>query len=77
MRDKLLNEDEVAEILGVSKASLYRLRKSGEIACYKIRGRVLFSQRQLDDYLARVEQNVKQATPAGSKQTCEADVQAA
>jgi excisionase family DNA binding protein len=56
---KLITEDEAVKVLGISKATLYRLRRDRSISCYKVRGRVMFSGAQLADYLARVEQRAE------------------
>jgi len=56
---KLMTEDEAAKVLGISNATLYRLRRDRLISCYRVRGRVMFAEAQLADYLARVEQKAE------------------
>lgn len=53
-KKKLLNIDEVAEYLNVSKPTIYRIVDSRQISFYKIRGSLRFSQEDIDKYL---EQN--------------------
>lgn len=57
----LITEEHAAKLLGISRATLYRLRKHGEIRFYKIRDRVLFSQTQVDEFLGRAEQQAEGA----------------
>lgn len=52
----LITEDEAAKALGISKATLFRLRKTGEIRFYRIRDRVLFSHSQVEEFLSKAEQ---------------------
>ena len=52
----LITGEHAARLLGISRATLFRLRKHGEIGFYKIRDRVLFSQSQLDEFLGKAEQ---------------------
>lgn len=50
-----LSEREAARRLGISRISLFRLRRSEAIGYYCIRGRVLYSPEHLRAYLATVE----------------------
>jgi predicted site-specific integrase-resolvase len=50
-----LSEKEAARALGISRISLFRLRRAGLIGYYCIGGRVLYSPEHLNDYLATVE----------------------
>jgi excisionase family DNA binding protein len=52
----LLSEQEAARRCGVSRITLLRARKAGRIRFYRIGTRVLFSQAQIDAFLASVEQ---------------------
>ena len=55
-----IDEDEAAERLGVSKITLQRARKRGEIACYRIGARVLYSPKHIQDYLSTVERKAQE-----------------
>ena len=55
-----IDEDEAAEMLGVSKITLQRARKRGEIACYRIGARVLYSPKHIQDYLSSVERKTQE-----------------
>jgi excisionase family DNA binding protein len=50
-----LTEVEAAQLLGISKITLQRLRHRGEISHFRIGARVLYSPQHLKDYLADVE----------------------
>jgi hypothetical protein len=50
-----INEDDAAKLIGVSKITLQRARKRGDISCYRIGARVLYSPAHIQDYLSRVE----------------------
>jgi excisionase family DNA binding protein len=50
-----LAETAAAQVLGVAKITLQRLRKRGKISHFRIGARVLYSPEQLKDYLADVE----------------------
>ena len=52
----LLSEHEVAKRCGVSRITLLRMRKAGRIRFYRIGTRILFSQAQIEESLARVEE---------------------
>ncbi|MBA2527703.1 MAG: helix-turn-helix domain-containing protein [Pyrinomonadaceae bacterium] len=51
----LLSEHEAAKRCGVSRITLLRMRKAAKIKFYRIGTRVLFSQAQIDEFLASVE----------------------
>jgi excisionase family DNA binding protein len=53
---KLLSEREAAVRCGISRITLLRIRKAGRIGFYRIGTRVLFSQVQLEEFLASVEE---------------------
>jgi len=61
---KLLTEDEAAKFLGISKTTLYRLRRDRLISCYPIRSRKLvrFTEAHLADFLSRVERKANSST---------------
>jgi hypothetical protein len=50
-----INEDDAAKLIGVSKITLQRARKRGDISCYRIGARVLYSPNHIEDFLDRVE----------------------
>ena len=52
-QNKSLSTQEVAEILHVSKATIYNLIRSGQIHSYKIGRKVRFTQEDVDAYIAR------------------------
>jgi len=51
----LLRPEEVAEALAVSKVTVYRLARSGELASVRIRGQSRSRPEALEGYLARCE----------------------
>ena len=53
--DALLRPEDVAARLAVSKVTVYRLARSGELACLRIGGQVRFRPEAFDDFLARAE----------------------
>jgi excisionase family DNA binding protein len=56
--NNLIAEDEAATALGISKDTLFRLRKESKIRFYRIRNRVLFSPEQIKEFLANAEQPI-------------------
>jgi putative molybdopterin biosynthesis protein len=52
-RNKSLSTQEVADILHVSKSTIYNLIRKGEIHSYKIGRKVRFTQDDVDAYIAR------------------------
>lgn len=65
-----LTESAAAQMLGVSKITLQRLRNRGEISHFRIGARVLYSPEHLKDYLAAVERKRESITniPSSNKQ---------
>lgn len=53
MADKSLSTQDVADILRVSKSTVYDLIRKGEIHSYKIGRKVRFTQEDVDAYIAR------------------------
>ena len=49
--NKLLNIKEVADLLGVSEQTLYRMVKSRAITAYKILGSWRFKNQDIEEYL--------------------------
>ncbi|MGC8626905.1 MAG: helix-turn-helix domain-containing protein [Acidimicrobiales bacterium] len=62
----LLRPEEVAEALAVSKVTVYRLARSGELASVRVRGQFRFRPEALDDYLVRCEVPAVAAAPRAS-----------
>ncbi len=58
----LLSEKEAARWLGISRITLLRTRQAGRIGFYRIGTRVLFEERHLREFLARVERHQKKST---------------
>ena len=52
----LLSEHEAAKRCGVSRITLLRMRKAMRIRFYRIGTRILFSQAQIEEFLASVEE---------------------
>lgn len=48
-----LTVEEVAELLGVSKMTIYTMCRTGEIPCKRVRGRILFYRPLIQDWLAK------------------------
>ncbi len=63
----LLRPEEVAEALAVSKVTVYRLARSGELASVRIRGQFRFRPEALEDYLARCEAPAVAAVPVAPR----------
>lgn len=54
--DKALTAKEVAEMLGVDVAMVYRLAKRGELGHYRVGDTVRFPQRDVEEFIRRVYQ---------------------
>ena len=52
-RDTTLSAQDVADILHVSKSTIYNLIRSGEIASYKVGRKVRFTESDVHDYIDR------------------------
>jgi len=63
--EKLLNERQAAELLGISSRHLFALRKRGEVPFIKLGGRVLYSPSALQRW---VEQRLQRAANQESAQ---------
>jgi len=63
MSDALLRPEDVAERLAVSKVTVYRLARSGDLPSVRIRGQVRFRAEALDDFLARAEAKTEAEPP--------------
>ncbi|SDE42757.1 helix-turn-helix transcriptional regulator [Sporomusa acidovorans] len=51
--NKALSTEQVADILHVSKSTIYDLIKKGEITSYKVGRKVRFTQEDVDNYIAK------------------------
>lgn len=49
----LINRKEFAELAGISVASLDRLLRDRKVSCVRLPGRVLFSEKHLEEFIAR------------------------
>lgn len=49
------SEKNAATVIGVSRLTLQRARKRGDISYYRVGTRVLYSAKHIADYLASVE----------------------
>lgn len=58
--EKYLSERQTARELGISRITLFRLRRAGRIASYKIGSRVVYSRAQIQRFLAECEQPASQ-----------------
>jgi excisionase family DNA binding protein len=59
MSDALLCPEDVAERLAVSKVTVYRLARSGNLLSVRSRGAVRFRPEAHDDFLVRAEVKAK------------------
>jgi len=60
-KQELLSEADAARRCGVSRITLFRMRKAGKIGFYRIGARVLFSESHMSDFLNKVERRPKGA----------------
>ena len=51
--DDALTAEEVAEMLRVSKNSVYRLAQSGELASYRVGRKLRFTLRDVEEYIQK------------------------
>ena len=59
MDKKLLTSDEFRNIVGISRPTEHRQRTAGKLSCYKIGTRIFYSEKHVEDFLARHEQTAK------------------
>ena len=50
----MLTVDEVAEILGIGKNSVYEIFRSGEIHCFMLKGKWKISKQALIEYIQKL-----------------------
>jgi excisionase family DNA binding protein len=58
-RKTLLSADEVARVLGVSRKTVYKLVRQGEIASLRVGGLLRFNEADLRAYLCRVRGDIE------------------
>lgn len=52
---KLYSESQASSFIGISKTTLQRKRKEGEISFYRVGGRVLYSLNHVEEFLLKCE----------------------
>ena len=58
MNDRLLNVDEVAKLLGLSKGSIYHLVSQRRIPCVRLSARCLrFRESEIQDFIKKLAAN--------------------
>lgn len=62
MQKKYLTSKEVAELLKVSVATVKNWTRENKIPWYKVSGRVLFEENEINDWVASQKQSVRAAT---------------
>jgi excisionase family DNA binding protein len=55
-----LSEPNAAKVIGISRLTLQRARRRGEISFYRVGTRVLYAPQHIADYLASVERRNKE-----------------
>ncbi len=58
-KSKLLTVKEVADILRISRFSVYNLVKRGDLPALKILNKLRFSHQNIEDYLSKQKVNTK------------------
>ena len=53
---KLLSKKDVAKLFNCSIRTIERLRNKGELTAYKIGGRILFKEIEIQEYLENLQQ---------------------
>ena len=63
--EKAMTEQQVCEHLGISRSTLYNLRKSGEIKSLSVGGKVRFRRKDIEEFMARqvAQQNARRRAP--------------
>jgi len=59
--ERLLRPEDVADLLAVSKTTVLRLARSGEMASIRVRGRCRFRRQAVADFLAAAERPVRRS----------------
>ena len=63
----LLNVDEVAEVLAISRSTVFTLIKDGSIASFKIGGARRISWKSLEDFIERKERESRLSSSISSR----------
>lgn len=50
-QDDILTSNDVLDLLKISRPTLYRIRKSGRLKSYKVRGKVYFKRSELFKFI--------------------------
>ena len=58
-----MTEAELIKYLGVSRTTLWRLRRAGKISYYRVATKVLYSIDHVDDLLASCERRMRSKAP--------------
>jgi len=53
--EKLMTTNEVAERLQITRQTVQRMVRRGELNCYKVNRALRFDEKQIADYLAKVQ----------------------
>ena len=66
--ERVMTQNEVCEILGISPITLWRERKAGRISFRRIASKIVFTSQDVNEYL---ERNTRSATAgAGGSGAC-------
>jgi excisionase family DNA binding protein len=63
--ERLLRPEDVANLLAVSRATVYRLARSGELASVEVRGMFRFRRQAVADFLAAAERPARRSPLRG------------
>jgi len=58
MAKEILSQEEVLELLGIERKTLYTYRKEYGLPCYKIRGKVFFKYEEVMKWLENFKEDV-------------------
>jgi excisionase family DNA binding protein len=64
-----ITEEEFARAVGISRVTVWRLRRAGKLAHYKVGTRVLYSPRHIEEFLASCEKRPRQIRQRRSEDT--------
>jgi len=63
--ERLLRPEDVADLLAVSKTTVYRLARSGELASVRVRAMFRFRRQAVADFLAAAERPARRSPLRG------------